>query len=35
MATAKDIFIKPIKSSAANAIIKKIHYSGKVVSNSK
>jgi len=34
MATAKDIFIKPIKASAANAIVKKIHYSGKVVSNS-
>ena len=34
MATAKDIIIKPIKAAAANAIVKKIHYSGKVVSNS-
>lgn len=34
MATAKDIIIKPINSRAANALIKKIHYSGKVVQNS-
>ncbi len=34
MTSAKDILIKPIKASAANALIKKIHYSGKVVSNS-
>ena len=34
MATAKDIVIKPIKAAAANAIVKKIHYSGKVVPNS-
>lgn len=34
MATAKDITVKPIKAAAANAIVKKIHYSGKVVSNS-
>jgi len=34
MPTAKDIIIKPINSRSANAIIKKIHYSGKVVSNS-
>ena len=35
MATAKDIIIKPIKAAAANAIIKKIHYSGKAVNNSR
>lgn len=34
MATAKDILIKPINARTANAIIKKLHYSGKVVSNS-
>lgn len=34
MATAKDIVIKPIKAAAANALIKKVHYSGKVVANS-
>lgn len=34
MFSAKDIWIKPIKAAAANAIIKKIHYSGKVVPNS-
>jgi len=34
MATAKDIVIKPIKAAAANTIIRKIHYSGKVVPNS-
>ncbi len=34
MGRAKDIIIKPINSRTANAIIKKIHYSGKVVSNS-
>jgi len=34
MATAKDIIIRPINARAANSIIKKIHYSGKVVSNS-
>lgn len=34
MASAKDIIIKPINSRAANALVKKIHYSGKVVSNS-
>ena len=35
MPSAKDIVVKPIKASAANAIIKKIHYSGKVVQNSR
>lgn len=34
MATAKDIVVKPIKSSAANALVKAVHYSGKVVQNS-
>ncbi|KGQ33192.1 hypothetical protein [Gallibacterium anatis] len=34
MASAKDILVKPIKSSAANALVKKVHYSGKVVQNS-
>lgn len=32
--TAKDIVVKPINSQAANAVVKRIHYSGKVVSNS-
>ena len=34
MTSAKDIVIKPIKASAANDIVKKIHYSGKVTQNS-
>ena len=34
MASAKDIVIKPIKASVANALVKKVHYSGKVVQNS-
>ena len=34
MASAKDIVIKPIKSHVANALVKKVHYSGKVVQNS-
>ena len=34
MGKAKDIFIKPIKARVANDVIKKIHYSGKVVPNS-
>jgi len=33
--SAKDIVIKPISVSAANAIVKKIHYSGKIVNNSR
>lgn len=32
--SAKDIVVKPIKSSAANKLVKQIHYSGKVASNS-
>ena len=33
MATAKDIFIKPITMNAARSIVKKIHYSGKVTNS--
>lgn len=34
MASAKDIVVKPIKASAANELVKRVHYSGKVVPNS-
>jgi hypothetical protein len=34
MATAKDIVVKPIKASAANEVVRRIHYSGKTVNNS-
>jgi len=34
MATAKDIILKPINSKMANALVKRVHYSGKVVQNS-
>lgn len=34
MPSAKDIIVKPIKSSAANALVKRVHYSGKVAPNS-
>jgi len=34
MASAKDIFIKPIRGSVARSIIKKYHYSGKSTQNS-
>ena len=34
MVSAKDIIVKPIKSSIANEFVKKHHYSGKVVQNS-
>lgn len=34
MATAKDIIVKPITAKAANALVKSVHYSGKVVQNS-
>lgn len=34
MASAKEIIVKPIKSSVANDFVKKYHYSGKVVPNS-
>lgn len=35
MGKAKNIILKPITSQEANAIIKKLHYSGKVVNNSR
>jgi hypothetical protein len=35
MRSAKDIEIKPISVNAANSIVRKIHYSGKVVNNSR
>ena len=34
MASAKDIVIKPISAKAATALVKRVHYSGKVVNNS-
>lgn len=34
MVSAKDIIIKPISAKAANALVKRVHYSGKVVNNS-
>ena len=34
MSSAKDIVIKPISAQAANALVKRVHYSGKVVNNS-
>jgi hypothetical protein len=34
MASAKDIVIKPISAKAANDLVKRVHYSGKVVQNS-
>lgn len=34
MASAKDILVKPINARSANALVKKVHYSGKVVANS-
>jgi hypothetical protein len=34
MLTAKDILLKPIDSKTANALVKRLHYSGKVVNNS-
>lgn len=34
MVSAKDIIVKPIKSSIANEFVKNHHYSGKVVPNS-
>lgn len=32
--SAKDIVVKPIKSQAANKLVKQLHYSGKTVTNS-
>lgn len=34
MASAKDLHVAPIKASDANKLIKRLHYSGKVVTNS-
>lgn len=34
MASAKDIVLRPITASEANALVKRVHYSGKVVNNS-
>lgn len=34
MASAKDIHVAPISSADANKIVKKIHYSGKIIQNS-
>ena len=34
MGNAKDILIQPISAKDANAIVKRFHYSGKVVNNS-
>lgn len=34
MGSAKDIVLKPISSQDANALIRRVHYSGKVVQNS-
>lgn len=34
MTTAKDIILKPIPASDANEMVKRVHYSGKVVQNS-
>ena len=34
MATAKDIHIAPVKASDANELVRRVHYSGKVVNNS-
>jgi len=35
MGKAKNIILKPISGQDANAIVKKLHYSGKVVNNSR
>ena len=34
MASAKDIVVKPISAKDANALVKRVHYSGKVVMGS-
>lgn len=34
MVSAKDILVKPINSRSANALVKKVHYSGSVTQNS-
>ena len=35
MASAKDIVVKAVSAKAANDVVKQVHYSGKVVPNSK
>lgn len=35
MATAKDIILKPISAKDGNELVKRVHYSGKVVQNSR
>lgn len=32
--SAKDIFIKPVRASEANDLVRRVHYSGKIVTNS-
>ena len=34
MGSAKDIILRPVSSSEANALVRRVHYSGKVVNNS-
>ena len=34
MATAKDIILRPVSAAEASAVVKRVHYSGKVVQNS-
>jgi hypothetical protein len=34
LASAKDLIVKPIGAAEANALVKRVHYSGKVVQNS-
>ena len=34
MLTAKDVRVEPIKAADASALIKRVHYSGKVTQNS-
>ena len=34
MVSAKEILVKPIRAAVANEIVKRIHYSGKIVNNS-
>ena len=34
MSSAKDIVLKPITAQEANELVRRVHYSGKVVQNS-
>ena len=34
MGKAKDIILRPVTAQEANALVKRVHYSGKVVNNS-